>query len=309
MTEATERDMDTWPRQTPFALRPHMQTITFDVILRAVFGVREDDRLAALRAAMERLVGYSGSLILLPAMRRDLGPLSPWRRFTRLRSAVDAELHALIRRRRADPLLTERTDILSLLLQAGQLRDTQLRDELLTMLFAGHETTATAIAWAFDLLLHDAAALERLNAELRAGGNEYLDAVIKETLRLRPVISEVGRTLTRPARIGGWDLPQGAVIVPNVLLLHRDPELFPDPLSFRPERFLDGSCDASAWIPFGGGVRRCLGAAFAMEEMRVVLRTVLLRFRLRAARASPEKPRRRAVTMIPRAGTRVILDV
>ena len=313
MTEVTQRDMATWPLGAPFALRPHMQTITFEVILRAVFGVADDDGPAALRATMKRLAAYSGSLVLLPALRRDLGPLSPWGRFSRRRAAVDHELLALIRKRRDDPQLAERADILSLLLQSGddahdRLSDAQLRDELLTMLFAGHETTATAMAWAFDLLLHHRAALERLTEELDQGGDRYLDAVVKETLRLRPVISEVGRTLTHPMHIGRWDLPEAAVVAANIFLIHRDPELFPAPLSFRPERFLDDSCDASAWIPFGGGVRRCLGAAFATEEMRIVLRTVLAHSQLRAANPSQEKLRRRAVTLIPRTGTKVILD-
>jgi len=176
------------------------------------------------------------------------------------------------------------------------------------MLLAGHETTATSLAWTFDLLLHHTTALDRLMNELRGGENTYLDAVIKESLRLRPVISEVGRTLARPMGIGRWSLPAGATVAPNIFLLHRRPDLHEDPLLFRPERYVNVTPDVSMWMPFGAGLRRCLGAAFAMEEMRVVIRTILTRTRLRAASSSPERLRRRAVTLVPRAGTRVVLD-
>jgi cytochrome P450 len=314
MTEATMADMATWPVGSVFALRPHTQAITLEVILRAVFGADDPERLSALRAQLDRILLASGSPVLLvPAFRHDLGPLSPWGRFLRQRDDVDRVLLAWIRHRRNDPRLDQRDDILSLLLQAryedgGALSDQELRDELVTLLLAGHETTATALAWAFDLLLHHPAALDRLTSELRAGEEEFLDAVIKETLRIRPVIPMVGRRLMRPMTIGGFDLPGGVITVANIFLTHRRPDLYPNPLVFKPERFIGGQTDTYTWIPFGGGTRRCLGAAFATTEMRVVLRTVLTASRLRAGSPHMESVGRRAVTMVPKRGTLVVLD-
>jgi cytochrome P450 len=314
MTDATLADIATWPVGTPFALRPHTQAITLDVILRAVFGADDPERLRALRVQMDRILLASGSPILLvPAFRHDLGPRSPWGRFLRQRDEVDRVLLGWIRHRRQDPRLDERDDILSLLIQAryedgGALNDQDLRDELITLLLAGHETTATALAWAFDLLLHHPAVLDRLTAELGAGEEAFLDAVIKETLRIRPVIPMVGRRLMRPMSLGGYDLPSGVIAVANIFLTHRRPDLYPDPLAFKPERFIESQADTYTWIPFGGGTRRCLGAAFATTEMRVVLRTVLTEARLSAGNPEMEAVGRRAVTMVPKRGALVVLD-
>ena len=228
-----------------------------------------------------------------------------------MRTRVRAAIIETIRERRADPGVAERSDILSLLIRAQRqdgtsLNDEELCDELLTLLLAGHETTATALAWTFDLVLHDAEVLQRLQAaEL---DDTYLDAVIKEALRLRPVIPQVGRRLTQPMTLGGIDLPEGVIAVPNIVLTHRRPDVYPDPLAFRPERFVGRRTDPYAWLPFGGGTRRCLGAAFALTEMRVVLRTVLTSTRLRAARPGLEPVQRRIVTLAPRHGTRVLLE-
>lgn len=311
--EVTRREVHQWPIGQTFAAHDALQAITLDVILRIVFGM-EDDAVEAVRQSMYQFIRDAGLYrVLFPPLRRDLGPLTPWARFVRNRTVVKQAVFDQIARRRTDPGLSTRNDVLSLLLYAfdeAELDDAALLDELMTMLLAGQDTTATALAWAFDLLLHHPAVLERLSAELATGDGDdsYLDAVIYETLRLRPVIPEVGRVLSRPMRLGGYDLPAGTSLTANVLLAHRRPEVYPDPLTFRPERFLEGAPDPHAWIPFGGGARRCLGAAFAMLEIREVLRTVLTNVQLRAASPRMERPRRRVVTLIPRRGTRVVVD-
>jgi cytochrome P450 len=184
--------------------------------------------------------------------------------------------------------------------------DSELRDQLMTLLLAGHETTATGLAWTFDLLLHRPEAEERLRAEVEAGETEYLDAVIEESLRVRPVVPITGRLLRQPATLGGYDLESGTVVLVAIYMAHTNPDVYPDPYAFRPERFLDDDPETYSWVPFGGGTRRCIGAAFAQMEMRVVLQTVLRSVRLTAARPALEKPVRRNVTFSPRDGTRVI---
>src|SRR5439155_23194180 len=198
-----------------------------------------------------------------------------------------------VRRRRADPRLDERGDVLSLLLRAGMDDEDELRDQLVTLLLAGHETTATGLAWGFERLLRTPDALERTIAAARDGDDAWLDAVVQETLRVRPVIFDVIRKLSRPARIAGVDLPAGVLAAPAIGLVHRSPRLYDAPRAFRPERFLEGAPAPYTWIPFGGGVRRCLGASFAQMEMRVVMGTVLRRTRLRAPSGAPERPRPR----------------
>ena len=314
MEDATREDMATWPVGEAFAMRPHTQAITLAVILRAVFGVDDDDTLADLHTQMHRILTASvNPQLLLPLFRHDLGPRSPWGRFLRQRVDVDAALLGEIRRRRQDPDIAERGDILSMLIQSryedgSGLNDQDLRDELITLLLAGHETTATALAWAFDLLLHNPRVMSRLKETIAAGDDTYLDAVIKEVLRIRPVIPQVGRKLQRPMTIAGVDLPAGVLAVPNIVLTHRRPDVYPQPHEFRPERFIEQQVDTYTWIPFGGGTRRCLGAAFATTEMKVVLKTVLAEARLRAADPDPERIARRVVTLVPKRGTRVVLE-
>jgi cytochrome P450 len=225
------------------------------------------------------------------------------------RARVDEMLYEEIDRRRRDPDRDERRDILTLLLsaedEAGKpLTDGELRDELITLLLAGHETTATSIGWAFERLLRTPAALERLTAEVIAGeSDDYIEAVIKETLRVRPVVSEVFRAPTETTELGGYRVEPGTQVAASILLVQYDPELYPpDPEAFRPERFLDGAPEPYTWIPFGGGVRRCLGAAFAQLEMKVVIATILARARLRAPRAKDEAARFRGVTLLPSRG-------
>src|SRR5213078_3174856 len=215
----------------------------------------------------------------------------------------DEILLAQIAERRADPELAKREDILSMLLAArfddgSAMSDAEVRDQLMTLLLAGHETTATGLAWAFDLLLHDPPKLERLREEIAAGeGHEYLDAVIKETLRLRPVVPQIGRELGEPSDLGGYELASGTVVMPAIYLVHTRPDVYPQPYEFRPERFLDGGPETFGWIPFGGGTRRCIGAAFAEVEMRVVLSTIIGRATLRPAADRLERMVRRNVTL------------
>jgi cytochrome P450 len=314
MAEAAERDLETWPLGDPFALRPHMQAVTLRVILRAVFGLREESHIETFGQAITRLAEASGLVLWAPPLRRDLGRWSPWARFKRSRAAVDELVYAEIASRRAEPDAAERDDVLSLLLQArhedgSPMSDRELRDELLTLVTAGHETTATALSWAFERLVRHPRVLERLTDEVRAGeSDEYLDATVKETLRSRSVVSDIARKLTRDAEVCGYRIPKGTLVLAAIAALHQRPDLYPEPDAFRPERFLDGQPDHYGWIPFGGGVRRCIGASFAQFEMKVVLRTILSRASLRAVETAPERPRIRHVTVVPARGARVVLD-
>jgi cytochrome P450 len=313
MAEITERDIQTWPLGEPFALRPHTQRITLAVILRAVFGVSDAERFARAALLVDSFARRSNRIIQMPFLRRNLGRFGPWARFQRARAELDEFIYEEIAARRAEEDDGERDDVLSLLLRAehedgSPMSDEELRDELVTVVGAGHETTATALAWALERLLRAPRALARLRESIEAGDDEYLDAAIKEALRVRPVIVDVARKLTAPAEIGGYELPAGTFVLPAIAAMHYREDVYPDPHEFRPERFLDGSGDKYTWIPFGGGVRRCIGAAFAQYEMRVVLRTILERAELSAPDPRPEKVRVRNITLAPGAGGRVVLE-
>jgi len=311
MRAAAERAIAQWPRGRRFDVLPSMQAITLEVILRAVFGVTEPERVKELSEPLRGVLDVVASrrrVLALMLTSGRMGARSPWTRFVESRRRADELLHAEIRARRADP--TERDDVLSMLLAARDedgraLSDEELRDELMTLLVAGHETTATALAWTLERLARHPDALAGVVAEQRAGGSELLEATIKETLRLRPVVPAVVRQLQAPMTFGGWDLPAGVHIGPSIYLLHRRPDLYPDPLAFRPERFLERSYGTYEWIPFGGGIRRCLGASFALFEMRVVLSTLLERVQLQPARGSGETVARRAITFAPARGGRI----
>jgi cytochrome P450 len=237
-----------------------------------------------------------------------------WNRFQRVRSDVDEVLYDEIARRRDAPDTADRADVLSVLLQArdeqGQpMTDIELRDELMTLLLAGHETTATAAAWAFELLLRNPQTLARLQEEVDRGeSDEYLDAVIKETLRVRPVVPGVVRKLTQPFPVKGFELPAGTRLAPNIYLTHRRQDVYPEPDRFLPERFLENPPDTYSWIPFGGGIRRCLGASFALYELKIVIPTILRNVRMRASGASPESIKRRAITFVPSRDAMVVVD-
>ncbi|HSS04103.1 MAG TPA: cytochrome P450 [Solirubrobacterales bacterium] len=315
MREVTLREMESWPVGEPFALRPHTQRITLAVIMRAVFGVHDEERLVRFGRLIETFSERVNVITVLPMLRRNFGRWSPWTRFLRVREALDEFIYEEIELRRAEVESGEEghDDVLSLLLAAryddgSPMSDEELRDELVTVLGAGHETTATGLAWAMERLLRSPRALGLLRESIEAGEDEYLDATVKETLRARPVIVDVARKLTAPERIGGYDLPAGTFVMAAIAALHYREDLFPDPGEFRPERFLDGRGDTYAWIPFGGGVRRCIGAAFAEYEMRVVLRAILERAELSAPDPKPEKVKVRNITLAPGKGTVVSLD-
>jgi cytochrome P450 len=308
----TEHNLSGWSPGQPFALHEQTREITLEVILRAVFGVRDQARFRRARELVKEFADRAHLISVFPFARRDLGPLSPWVRFRRARAALDAFLYEEIERRRTEPDLEQRDDVLSLLLratdEAGEPMSRQeLRDELVTVLAAGHETTATSVAWAFERLLRTPAVLDRLVRSLPEG-DEYLDATIKEALRIRPVVTDVSRKLTQEIQLGGLRIPAGTLVMPAIAAIHFRPDLYPAPDEFRPERFLEQTPDTYALIPFGGGVRRCIGASFAQFEMRVMMRTILERTQLRAESSAPERSRLRNVTAAPSRGCRVVLE-
>jgi cytochrome P450 family 135 len=312
--EIATREIDSWPDGRELSLHPRMQAVTLEVILRAVFGVTDETRRARLRTLLPKLLDStsSASLQFRVLLSRRFERRDPLGFLRELSAQIDDLLFAEIAERRADPRLDGREDILSLLTLArfedGEgMSDEELRDQLLTLLLAGHETTATALAWTADLLVRQPHALARLSDELDTDdGDAYLRAVINESLRLRPVVPLAGRRLTTELEVDGYTLPVGTDVTPAIWLTHTRADLYPEPYAFRPERFLDARPATYGWVPFGGGVRRCLGAAFAELEMRVVLTELLRRRTLRAAVSGAERVTRRNVTFSPRHGTRVI---
>jgi len=314
VNEIVTAEIDSWPIGEEFPIHGRMQAITLEVILRAVFGVSEGLRLDRLRLLLRDLLVETGSprmiLRALLARRRGRDPMESVR--ARI-DQVDEALFAEIAEHRRRPDLEERDDILSMLMTASfedgsSMDDKELRDQLMTLLLAGHETTATALAWTFDLLLRHPLELGRLHASLENGEEAYLKATIAESLRLRPVVPLAGRRLAEPLVTDDLELPAGTDVTAAIWLTHTDPKLYPEPLAFRPERFLEAAPETYAWIPYGGGVRRCLGAAFAEFEMRIVLREVILRTSLRKADPRPERTGRRNITFSPVAGTPVVVE-
>ncbi len=325
MREAITAEIDSWPLASngggSFPIHPRMQAMTLEVILRAVFGITEGPRFESLRARLRELLTMTespGAQAVGLAITR-LGPLGRYvpgagklREFEQLLERTDALLIEEIEERRRDPELEQRGDILSMLVGArtedGEpLTDAELRDQLVTLLLAGHETTATALAWAFDMLLRDPVRLGRLREEIEAGEEEYLRATISEVLRLRPVVPIAGRRLAVDLKAGGLDLPAGTDVAPAIWLTHTRADIYPEPFAFKPERFLTSGPETYSWIPFGGGVRRCLGAAFAEFEMRVVLTEVLSRCTLDLEIGGPQHVARRNITLSPQEGTPVRL--
>ena len=292
--QIANREIDSWRVGDKVRTRTFAQTITLEVIIRAVFGVTDPVRIEEFKRLLPGLSAVNPLLLLV---QKDLGPRSPWGRFLARRDSVDAMLYEEIARRRSEP---EGDDILALLLSArdeddNPLTDRELRDELITLLLAGHETTATSIGWAFERLLRTPHALERLTDELSGETDDYMEAVIKETLRVRPVVTEVFRAPTEQTELGGYLIEPGTQVAASLMLVQYDPELYPpDPEEFRPERFLDGAPEPYTWVPFGGGVRRCLGAAFAQLEMKVVIGAIL------QPGAAPRESRARRERPLPR---------
>jgi cytochrome P450 family 135 len=313
IVEATQNAIAGWREGEQFRLHPTMQEITLEVILRAVFGLEDGKRHDELSAGLTEILEASATPraigLLSPLIRRT----PPYQRLQGLIDRVDELLAEQITERRADPNLAEREDILAMLVSARfedgtEMSDSEVRDQLMTLLLAGHETTATGLAWAFDLLFRHPYAFERVVEEVRAGDeHEYLDAVITETLRVRPVVPFTGRELREPTTFDGYDFEPGQIILASIWLTHTRPDLYPEPFAFQPERFLDGAPETYSWVPFGGGTRRCIGAAFAQLEMRVALQTILRECDLEPASDELERPVRRNVTMSPAGGTPAVL--
>ncbi len=317
IVEATKRDVATWPEGTPMSLQERTRAITLEVILRAVFGV-EAERMDPLRKAIGGLfVPLKLPMLLLVALRAP-SMERPKGAFGRALDHLDEVTYAEIARRRAQKDLGERKDILSLLMQARDeegvaMTDAELRDELVTLLLAGHETTATSVAWAIERLVRHPDKLRKLIAEIDAGeSEEYQQAVVNETMRVRPVVPMVVRILKEPMRVGEHELPKGTRVAPSIWLTNRDKKVYEDPEEFRPERFIESQPETFSWIPFGGGIRRCIGASFATLEMKLIMRTILEELQ---PKLPPERPRRRrtgerihrrAITLVPAEGTRVV---
>jgi cytochrome P450 len=313
MRDVAVAEIETWEKGAPFQLQPRMQALTLEVIIHSVLGVRDGARLEELRTTLRNLLSdvmdpIPGVLLALLGPRR-------FRRLPMVRRALaptDNLLYDVIARRRADARLADRDDILSLLLQAthedgSPMSDVEVRDELVTLLVAGHETTATALSWAVERLARDPQRLGRLRDEVAAGEDDYLDAVVKETLRLRPVIPIVVRRLTEPVEIGGHLLPAGARVAPCIYLVHRREDVYEQPHAFMPERFLEQPAGTYTWIPFGGGVRRCLGASFALLEMKQVLGALVERLDIQPSQPKSERVRRRQITLAPSRGGEVVV--
>jgi cytochrome P450 len=317
MTELADREVESWPREQPVALHSRLQALTLEIILRAVFGLEQGRRLDDLRDALTGVLAFSENpLSLLPAIRCLARWTGPVRRFEQLTRHCDELMFALVQERREAEQAGRPggDDVLAMLLEArhedgSPMSAAELRDELMTAVVAGHETTASQLAWAFERLAREAAVLARLGDELDAGdGGEYLTATISEVLRHRPVLPNAEPRLSkRPITIGGFDYPAGVALVASAYLVHHDPDIYPEPYAFRPQRFLDNAPGTYTWIPFGGGRRRCLGASFALQEMKIVLRAALARYELAPAGERHERTARRSITFSPSGGATVLL--
>ena len=307
---AAEAEIDRWQAGREFALRERMRALTFEVICRAVFGVHDPDRVERLRRAMLAVIDTQVLFLVPAALRRGKRPRTPGGWVAGRLRAADTLLYEEIARRRGAVDLDQRTDVLSLLLRARDedgrpMTDAELRDELMTMLAAGHETTSTGLAFAVDLLLHNPVVLARLRDELDGRDDAYLDSVVSETLRIRPVVDAAERTLKAPRTIAGWELPAGIRVYPGIALVHHRADLYPEPERFRPERFIDEGAESYTWLPFGGGIRRCVGAALAQAEIAEVLRAIFSRVELEAVRPQPDPVVLRGITLSPKHGTPV----
>jgi len=310
--EETMREMASWPEGVEFATLEPMMRITLNVILRAVFGA-DGAELRQLRELLPKWVTLGSRLSVLPTPIHPPGRWSPWARLASYRQTYESLIDNLVTRARQDPNLSERTDVLSLFLRSTYddgtvMTRSEIGDELLALLAAGHETTASTLGWAFERLSRHPDVLERLVAEAAGDGNTYRQATILEVQRNRTVIDFAGRHVAAPSyELGEWCLPQGFSIMVSLLQLHRDPQVYPDPERFDPQRFIDDKPSTYSWVPFGGGVRRCVGAAFANMEMDVVLRTVLRHFTIRTTAAPGEKWHSRGVAFTPKKGGRVVV--
>jgi cytochrome P450 len=316
--EVAEREIDRWHIGAPFALAPRMQAVTLDVIMAGVFGIEGSAPGTLehrLRETLRRFLRMSTRPIWALVELQNMGQPEPRGLLRTILSRTDRLLYQLIRERRAAGTSADRRDILSLLLEARDeegrpMSDEELRDELVTLVLAGHETTANSLAWTFERLVRFPEPYERLRSAVRSGSQEeadaYVEATIHEGMRARPVIPMIVRLVQRPWRLGRFVVPAGSPVAMSIVGIHHREDLYPDPFVFRPERFLNRKPGTYTWIPFGGGIRRCLGAALAMAEQQVVLSAIVRRIDLAAADPAPEAPRQRNVTMIPQHGGRVV---
>jgi cytochrome P450 len=310
VTQLARDEVAGWPHDEEFRSLERMNALTLEVILRVVFGVADEERLDELRPLVNATVDIKPLVLLgwgYPALQR----FGPWKKVVETQRRLDAILYAEIRERRAADDLHDRADVLSQLLTVGDsegetpLTDAELRDQLVTLLLAGHETTASGLAWALYELGRDPELLRRAQDAATTGHDDYLEAVVKESLRLHPIIPMVVRFLMKPATVAGVSLPSGVSIGPSIILAHRDPASFPEPERFRPERFLTGEVAPNTWIPFGGGVRRCIGAGFSLMEGVAVLREVLLALDVHVVEGHVDTPRVRNITSVPDKGARI----
>ncbi|MBV9088798.1 MAG: cytochrome P450 [Mycobacteriaceae bacterium] len=315
MAEIAAANIAGWPVGTEFSVAPRMAQITLESILRTVIGATDPARLGALRQVLRRLLDM-GTIATLSIAYPELQRRRPWRAVRRGIEEVERHLYAEIAERRADPNLANRTDALALLVRAADddgraMTDKELRDQLMTLLVAGHDTTTTGLAWALERLVRHPAILARAvwaaeaSAAGDSAGDEYLDALVKETLRIRPVVYDVGRILTRPTDVAGYRVPAGVMVTANIGLVHSSANQYPDPERFDPDRMLGATLSPTTWLPFGGGNRRCPGATYAAVEMRVVLREVLRRVELSTTAAPGERQKVKASIIYPHRGARI----
>ena len=317
ITEVAEREIDGWVVGEPFSLAPRMQAVTLQVIMRGVFGIDDEGGRGSgsgaehrMRETIRRLLAASTTPLYQLVELRNAGSKEPRDLLAALLRIVDRQMYAVIRARRQSNS-GGRDDVLSLLLRARDedgepLTDRELRDELMSLVLAGHETTANSLAWTFERLMRNPEAYRELRDRVRGtGGAEYVEATIHESMRVRPVIPMIVRMVMRPWRLGEYVLPARTPVAVSILGLHHRDDVYPRPQEFAPERFLERKPGTYTWIPFGGGIRRCLGATLAMAEQRVVLEAIARRADLEAVDQAPEAPRMRNVTMIPRHGCRV----
>jgi cytochrome P450 len=305
VTEVTEREVASWPTDSEVILHPRLQGLTLEVILRAVFGMDPGPQLDSLRDSLTRILDFATRpMTLVPYLQKEMGGRSRWAKFLALRKETDALVYALIEQHPGGG-----DDVLSMLMEArhedgSPMSATELRDELMTLLVAGHETTASSLAFGMNLLARN----PRVIDELRAEDDDYLTATIYEIMRARPVLPNAApRLVKQPVTVGGWDYEAGVCLLANSYLVHHDPEIYPEPYTFRPERFIDEGPGTYTWIPFGGGRRRCLGASFALLEMKTVLREVLRRYDVAPGVDGAEVSRRRSITISPRFGASTVL--
>jgi len=313
--EITDNRISGWDIGERLKLHEEMEAISFTSIMRVVFGEHNDDSHADLRELIPEMMDRCDSpFTLMPWFRREFAGSSPYGRLMKVLDRIDEVLFEIIAERRADPMTQFRDDTVSLLIRAEHedgtpISDREVRDEILTMIMAGYETTTSGAAWALERLLRSPDQLKRLTAEIEAGEEDaYLDAVVKETLRVRPVVPVVARHATEAIELDGHLIPAGTTVMVSIYLIHRDPEVYPEPEVFRPERFLEGTPESGAWIPFGGGVRRCLGARFAELEMKVILTEVLATARLRPLGRSDEDFKRKRFTFAPEGGGAAMVE-